>query len=211
MLVTEQTTASQDESRILHPSSRTLFRFWEAMRAEKPALRRSDLDLSQIRALVPDLLIAAVDEASQTYRWRLAGTGICELYRSEMTGRNFLDGWDAFEADVIARFLAGVIHNQQPCLLRFRMHTDMNQIIGTELIGLPLLASDSRSIHIFGGLFPFREIWTLGYGKIKSIELSGARSIWTEHLPGDQLLAQTARGPAERRFRNFEVIPGNRK
>lgn len=210
MLVNEQNTRSQDESQILHPSSRALFRFWEQSRAERSAPRRAELDLTRIRPLVPDLLIAEYDTRRAIFRWRLAGTNICELYRHEVTGSNMLKGWDSFETDVASRFLGAVIGSQQPCLIRFRLHTDINQIIGAELIGLPMLAADDSTVHILGGLFPFRDVWSMGYGRITGIELSGARSIWTEHLPGDQLLAQTAPQPSNRGFRGLHVIPGGR-
>ena len=36
MLVSDEMFESQDETHILHPSSRALFRFWETMRAERP-------------------------------------------------------------------------------------------------------------------------------------------------------------------------------
>ena len=210
MVVNEQQTASQDESTILHPSSRALFRFWETMRAEKSAPRRSALDLNQIHALIPNLMIAEYDERQMFFRWRLAGTGICELYRKELTGSDVLAGWDGFEAGVMNRFLGGVIRNLQPCLLRFRMRTDLDQLIGAEMIGLPLVAADGRIIHILGGLFAFRDIANLAYSRIAGLEMSGARSIWTEHLPGDLLLSQAVEASGNRPFRPFQVITGGR-
>lgn len=208
MLVNEQDLPAPDATSILHPSSRTLFRFWETTRGANAAPRRVDLDLKQIHGLVPNLLVAERDERSLTYRWRLAGTGICELYQRELTGTGLLDGWDAFETGVISRYLDGVVRNLQPCLLRFRLRTDLDQEIGAEMISLPLLASDGRTIHILGGLFPFREIWSLAHGRIAGMQLSAARSIWTEHLPGDHLLPQGAETADNRPFRPFQVITG---
>jgi hypothetical protein len=79
MVVTGQIETSQAESQILHPSSRALFRFWEAMRAERAAPHRALLDLKQVGGLVPDLFILERDRPRHSYRWRLAGTRICEL------------------------------------------------------------------------------------------------------------------------------------
>ncbi len=205
MLVNEDREASQAPSQILHPGSRALFSFWETMRAEAAAPRRSALDLRRIRDIVPNLLIIEPDSASAGYRWRLAGTAVCNLYQRELTGTDALLGWDSFETDVLKRFLTGVVNALQPCLLRFRMFTDLNQLIGAELIGLPLQANDG-SIQVFGGLFPFREIHSLGHRAISTIELSAARSIWTEHLPGDRLV----RPAGQRVPRPFQVITGGR-
>jgi hypothetical protein len=58
-------------------------------------------------------------------------------------------------------------------------------------------------------MFPFCETATLAYRAITGMELSGARSIWTEHLPGDQLVRQLEKsGPGP--FMPFQVIKGGR-
>ena len=62
-------------------------------------------------------------------------------------------------------------------------------MVGAELLGLPLLARNGMRFHIFGGIFPLFDISQLGYGTITYMELSAARSIWTEPLPGDKLVA----------------------
>ena len=209
MLVNENGGTNQDDSPVLHPSSRALFRFWEQMRAEQAAPRRDQLDLSRIKPLVPNLFIAAHDPSTATYRWRLAGTALCEMMCHEVTGGNLLADWDRFDANVAARYLGKVIHALQPCLIRTRMQTDLNQMLGAELVGLPLQSAAGNSVHVFGGIFPFRSPASMGYSRILRLELSGARTIWTEHLPGDQLLAQTL-APAAAPFRNFHVIPGGR-
>ena len=206
MLVTDEMFESQDETHILHPSSRTLFRFWETMRAERSAPSRSDLDLKKIRNLVPNLFIVEYSVKSHLYRWRLAGTAICDLYRQELTGTDMLAGWDGFEIDVISRFLNATMTLRQPAILRFRLRTDADQLIGTELMAFPILAADGFTTHIFGGLFPFRETESLDYQALTRFELSAARSIWTENLPPAVAEATTAE-PAKRGFR---VISGGR-
>lgn len=204
MLVSDELTSSQDETHILHPSSRALFRFWESMRAEKAAPRRDELDLRQIRQLVPNLFIADYVLKSRMFRWRLAGTGICDVYRRELTGTNFLAGWDHFEADTIGRFLAGTIRHLQPCLMRFRFFTDRDQVFGAEVVGFPLTAADGKTTHILGGMFTFRDAHSLGYTALTHLELSAARSIWTELLPSEVPAGQVET-PV---IRNFQVISG---
>jgi hypothetical protein len=210
MLVNEQLEASQADSQILHPGSRALFRFWETARAERSAPRRDEIDLARLRDIVPNLAIIERGPGHSGFRWRLAGTAICDIFRHEITGRGVLENWDVFERDVIARFLEGVITRLQPCVMRFRLHTDHGQLIGTEFIGLPIVAQ-SGAVHVFGGLFAFRSPSALAYTAITAMELSGARSIWTEYLPGDQLVRQLATAQPDRSFRPFQVIAGGRK
>lgn len=204
MLVNDEIIASQDENQILHPSSRKLFRFWETMRAERPAPSREDLNLQQIASLVPSLFIAEFLAKSRSYRWRLAGTAICRLYRRQLTGTDLLAGWDGFETATIGRFLSSTIDTRQPALLRFRFATDRNQVIGAEMAAFPLLATDGVTTNIFGGIFPFREIEALDYTALTTFELAAARLVWTENLPSPPAHARSVSTTE----RNFKVIPG---
>jgi hypothetical protein len=205
MLVNDETMASQDETAILHPSSRMLFRFWETMRGDRAAPNRSSLDLRQIRPIVSSLFIGEFATRSGMYRWRLAGTGICELYRRELTGTDLLAGWDSFEAETIGRFLSVTIKSSQPSVMRFRLQTDRDQVIGTEMAVFPMLAADGN-VHLFGGLFPFRETSSLDYSALVGFELASARQIWTENIHVETM----ANGDMRPARRNFQVISGGR-
>jgi hypothetical protein len=189
MLVNDSKEASQAYAHIQHPGTRALFSFWEKIRGEKAAPGRDDLDLRQISPIVPNLLILERDHLHQTYKWRLAGSEICQLYRQKLTSTNALAGWDSFERNSLIQLFNTVVTRLQPCLVRFHLTTDTGQMVGAELLGLPLLARNGMRFHIFGGIFPLRDISQLGYGTITYMELSAARSIWTEPLPGDKLVA----------------------
>jgi hypothetical protein len=155
---------------------------------------------------VPNLFIAEYAEASATFRWRLAGTAVCELFGRELTGTNMLADWDGFETEVIARHLHITLSALQPCLLRFRLRLDQDEVIGAELAGFPAVSADGKTPHIFGGVFAFREPSGPGRSAITRLELSAARTIWTEHLNSE--LAPER--PAIQTFRQFHVIPGGR-
>src|SRR5438045_9531008 len=108
MLVNEERSLSHDDSTILHPSSRALFRFWEATRGSRAAPDRSDVDLRHIPDLVPNLAIIETAAKASHFRWRLAGTMVCDLYRSGLTGRDFLAGRASSATDVPGSFSGGV-------------------------------------------------------------------------------------------------------
>ncbi len=189
MLVNDSKDASQAYAHIRHPGTRALFSFWEKIRGEKAAPGRDDLDLRQISPIVPNLLILERDHLHQSYKWRLAGSEICQLYRQKLTSTNALAGWGGFERNTLKQLFDTVVTGLQPCLVRFRLSTDLGQVIGAELLGLPILAKNGTRFHVFGGIFPLRDISQLGYGSVTGLELSAARSIWTEPLPGDRLVA----------------------
>jgi hypothetical protein len=171
---------------ILHPGSRTIFRHWESIRGESSAADREDLDLSQLGKYVPWLFVIERSTRTNSYIWRLAGSKICDLWRKELTGSDVFSGWDTFERDTVRRLFDGVTRDLQPCTLRLRLFTSLGQTVEVEFIALPLRARDGHSIHVFGGVMPFREHGLLGYDRISALELASARTIWTEPVPGGQ-------------------------
>ena len=189
MLVNDSKEASQAYAHIRHPGTRALFSFWEKIRGEKAAPNRDDLDLRQIAAIAPNLLMLERDHLFQTFKWRLAGSEISQLYRQNLTSTDALAGWRSFERDTLKQLFTTVIARLQPCLVRYHLTTDTGQVIGAELVGLPIHARNGSRFHIFGGIFPLRDISNLGYSAITFLELTAARSIWTEPLPGDKLVA----------------------
>ena len=137
MLVNDVHELSQAESHILHPGTRALYRHWEGIRAENAAPHRTDLNLKRISDLLPNLVIIERDDTESSYKWRLAGTQTCQLYKDEITGKDALAGWAGFERDTIVKLFEGVVTNLQPCLIRIRLTTTENQVIAAEMIGLP--------------------------------------------------------------------------
>ncbi len=185
-LASETNIITKPPGDALHPGSRAIFRHWEAIRGESPAPHRGDVELRQLGQFVSWLFIMERSTRSGGYVWRLAGSKVCELWRRELTGSEVLTGWDRFELETIERLLDGVSKDLQPCALRFTLTTSLDQIIDVEIIALPLRARDG-SIQIFGGALPFRDAEALGCERIVSIELTSARTIWTEPVPGGHL------------------------
>ncbi len=209
MLVNDTSELNRAETHILHPGTRMLYRYWEAIRAENAAPNRVDLDLAQVSSIVPNLLMLERDHMRHSFKWRLAGTQICDLYRKQLTGTDVLAGWDKFERETIKKLLDTVVTGLQPCLMRYRITTNLDQVIGVEMIGLPLHARNGSRFHVFGGIFPFRDISGLAYDAVKDLELSSTRTIWTDHLPGDKLLAGLPN--SSRAMAGLRVIQGGRE
>lgn len=198
MWLNEGASRGQDRT-ALEPGNQMLLRQWEAFRAGRTAPRRGDLDLRQMRRLLPGVFIAEKDDFDG-YIWRLAGTGICHLFRREMTGRDFLDGWMSFERGVITRFLTGVTEDHRQVSFRLRLQTDRGQTLHVEMLALPLTAADGVATHVLGGFSPLEDSQIKIYGAIIAMELASAR-----FLSGLELMRDPARAiEARRQFRMIE-------
>jgi hypothetical protein len=193
---------------ILHPSSRALFRYWEKARGERSAPDRRDIDLKQIRDVVRWLCILEREPVRQSYRWRLAGTGVCRIFGRELTGDSVFRNWDRFEQQMLSGLLDQVLGTLQPSVSRIRAVTQSGEQLGLELTALPMLPERGFVPHIFGALVPFREPDWLGADPLVSFSLSAVKVIWTEPVPGEDLSPIRPRSARGRTIVPFQVIDG---
>jgi hypothetical protein len=188
---------------MLHPGSRTLFRYWETIRGEMSAPQRDRLDLRKIRSLVPSLFMIE-RRPGKRYVWRLAGTRVCDLWGMELTGKPALTLGEKFERETVARLFDGVIDNHQPFVLRFRLNSAKGMNATAEFVGMPLLSRNGAATYVFGVIMPFREISRPRHAAVTGFELSAARTIWTEPVPG------AAEMPTRNLPQAFQIINGGR-
>jgi len=208
MQTTDTTKATATPEEILHPGSRALFRYWEGVRGEMSAPPRDWLNLQKIRMLVPYLFMIE-RKPGQGYFWRLAGTRVCELWGKELTGGPAFIQGDRFERDSISRLLDGVVDAHQPFVLRFRVGSEAGPSVAAELVGVPLRARHGNATYVFGVIMPFREVARAANDPVTSFELSAARIIWTEPVPGLDWGPQ-AKSPPAKSQQGFQVINGGR-
>jgi hypothetical protein len=182
------------------PAASQLLAAWTAMRGSQPAPRRQDLDLRQLKSLMPNLFIAERTAPGQPFTWRLAGTAICQLHRRELTGTGLLSGWPAFESGVVERFLRGVTHAHRTALFRLRFRTDRSNPINAEMIALPLIPRSGR-MQVLGGLFTAEGAHARNHAAIVEVELRTASFLNHAEAPA------TAIDPLQAR-RKFHVIAG---
>lgn len=194
----------QSEMQILHPGSRKLFAHWEMIRGERACPAREEFTFGPIKELLPDMVLIERGASGNGYRFRLAGSKVCELFGRNLTSSDVLLGWDAFEASILASHFDMALTDGQPVLARMRLITDTGLTLAAELVAMPIQAWNSRRIQLIGGLFSFREMENPVHRSIRVRELTSARAIRTEHEgPAvqeliDRALAAPALRPAGR-------------
>lgn len=200
MWVSGEARGSQEDL-ILHPGARALAGHWLALKGDRPAPTRGDLDLRQMRRQAPWLFILEPGGEANGFIYRLAGTGLCAFLKKEMTSGDFLAGWGRFERGAMARALGAVTARLQPAHFRIRYLTDRGQKIGADMLALPITARDGRAVHVLGGLYPHGspEIWS--YDRLAPADLAGVRLF--EGRPETMGVLPAAQAP-----RKFRVISG---
>ena len=204
----------EKDTQILHPGSRRLFAHWEMLRAARAYPKREEFTFAPVTDLMPDMLVLERDPAKGGYRFRLAGSRVCELFGRNLTTRDALSGWDAFDASILSNHFELALESFQPVLARMRLISDLGLVFTAELIAMPIQARESNSVQLIGGLFCFRDTDDLFNQSIRTRELLSARAIWTEHVGAtlqniiDQALVHSPRRPALRPL--LKVLEGGK-
>ncbi len=107
-----------------------------------------------------------------------------------LTGEDVFGGWDNFERDVMLRTLRVAHEKLQPALIRMRLFSSLGDVIGAEMLALPVRGK--TGVELMGGLFSFTEVNMVGVGTIKDRQLVTARIIWTEALFNSPEIVETA-------------------
>jgi hypothetical protein len=129
---------------------------------------------------------------------------VCEFWGMELTGKPAFPEGERFERETVGRLLDGVIDRHQPFVLRFRLSSLLELKVAAEFIGLPLRARNGGTTYVFGVIMPFRQASRPRHDRVTTFELSAARTIWTEPVPG------AGNGPAKTSPQAFQIINGGR-
>jgi hypothetical protein len=203
-----------------HRTSKALFAYWDSVRAEQIAPQRFEIDPSRISAILPyTFILERID--SETLRYRLAGTRMCELFGSELRGTNFLDGWSVKDRMSLQRQVS-VLSSQGAVLsLYVKLGAFENETVECEVLLLPLLHTTHTISRVLGALSPLSTPAWLTERPIRSKSILANELVW----PGRDAHAVLARVPDDRppdvmrerparivrsQRRQFRVVDGGR-
>jgi hypothetical protein len=203
-----------------HRTSRALFAYWDSVRAEQIAPQRFEIDPSRISAILPyTFILERID--SETLRYRLAGTRMCEIFGSELRGTNFLDGWSVKDRMSLLRQVS-VLSSQGAVLnLYVKLGAFDNEAVECEVLLLPLMHTTRTISRVLGALSPLSMPEWLTERPIRSKSILANELVW----PGRDAHAVIARVPDDRapdvmrerparivrsQRRQFRVVDGGR-
>jgi hypothetical protein len=196
---------------IAHSRARDLFRYWESIRGERSAPLRSDISLPQIRHLLPWIFISEPIGETSAHHLRLAGTGLCQLWGENMTGRDLFAAWSSFERETMYKLLQSAVEDQQPFVMRCRARTETGLQAHLEILGLPVEADDTGRKQVLGLVVPFQEPELFRHHKLVAFDLVSIRIIWTEPLPKSNSMPSCSTVAARKLQPRFRLIRGGRR
>lgn len=96
-----------------------LFAYWASRREPGRLPGRRQIDPTDFKRHLPtvsliDVLLSPSEDLARDYRLRLAGTGLYEVYRGEITGKTLNEVYDAGAADYWRAELDKVVEERRP-------------------------------------------------------------------------------------------------
>ena len=157
-----------------------LFSYWNELRNGRKAPNRFEIEPVKIGPLLPETFILETDH-SRHFRFRLAGTRICETYGYELKGLDFLSFWPDREArEAIESLLHTIKEDGSAGLLEFTACNEEGESCRFEVLLLPLIHSGNMVNRIMGSLSPIDDPYWLGSSPLKSQTLDDLELIWPD-------------------------------
>jgi hypothetical protein len=200
-------------------SLQTLYSYWNQVRAGRIAPQRLDIEPSAIAPILSEtFMLERLDGG--TYQFRLAGTRLCELFGSELRGRNFLDDWSDDDRATLERMLATLSEQGAGATLVIEGSSDVRHRVELEALLLPLLHGGSRINRIIGVMTTTSAPNWLSHEPLRARVLKRHQLLWPDGRPRAVIersdgkapfqparAAMRAVGSDQRRFR---VVDGGR-
>ena len=140
-----------------HRKTSELFLYWNRLRGDRPAPRRTDVEPADIKELLADTFILEEDSRGNAV-FRLSGTRLCAAYGRELKGFVFSSLWPDKDQRLVDRLVRDAFHKNTITTIRFEGATQSGRTTEFELIVLPVTSDDggARALGLIASLdLPF--------------------------------------------------------
>jgi hypothetical protein len=191
-----------------HATTRMIFSYWDALRGERSAPERGEIEPGEIRHVLADTFVLEVaPERAATVR--LAGTRICAFFGRELRGEAFAGLWHAEAGADVRRAIDIVVEEAAGCVAGLSAATEEGLSVDFEMILLPLRHRGKPHARILGALSPAVIPPWIGLYPVRCLTTSSLRVLWSSGR-ASQLVRGDHDGSAVERRRRFVVHAGGR-
>ena len=165
-----------------HATSQELYDYWNRIRKDEPAPRRSDIEPSDIRRILADTFILEA-AGRDHFLIRLAGTRVCSVYGREVKNTDFLDLWSDEDRQAVATLATAVSTDAAGAVITADLHTTRQQSVNCEVLLLPLRHGGSGYDRILGSCAALSRPYWLGSDPVVRQRIASLRLIWPDDGP----------------------------
>ncbi len=185
-------------------TSRQLYAYWDRVRNGRLAPRRFEIEPAKVANLLPETFIAEC-EGLLSYRFRLAGTRICEQFGRELRGGDLLGLWGPRDRHAFASLLRHVVSDAAAGHVLFDAYSDINRQAHFELVVMPLIHAGPSINRLLGAITAIEPPFWLGSTPLVRLEMVDMHLVWPDGDPAP------ARAPLATQAATAEIINLARK
>lgn len=175
-----------------HKTIHTLFDYWNAIRAGRPAPLRSEIQPGEIRSILPNVFILE-REKDESYRFRLAGTGLCSIYGMEFRNHNLLSMWQGECVASLRNTLDEVTRNAAVSVIEYTASTSAEREATFEMILMPLAQENGVITRVLGAAVPIDELPWIGDHLLSRQWIDRLQLLDPDRMPKREHVAEPAR------------------
>ncbi len=132
-------------------TSLTLFHYWNGLRGSRAAPQRLEIEPAHIAGILPRVFVLERMNF-EMYRFRIAGTKLCEQFGLELRGRNLLDFWSAEDRFILKRKLATISQEGVAGLFELEALAPRKNPVLIEMLILPLVNASEAIDRFIGSM-----------------------------------------------------------
>ncbi len=184
---------------------RQLYAYWDTIRNGRIAPQRSEIEPSRIANLLCETFIVE-RRGPLHFRFRLAGTRICDQFGRELRGADVLSLWSNEDRGALASLLRSIVDDGAVGNGTFSARTGTGRQAAFEIVLLPVINRGAAIDRILGAVTAIEPPFWLGTEPLSTFEITDLEvrrrneTHFLSVLPG----LKAVRG----RQRRFRVIEG---
>lgn len=196
------------EQGMKHATTRMLFSYWDALRGERTAPERSEIEPGEIRNALADTFVLDI-EPDRTTTIRLAGTRLCAFFDRELKGERLDRLWSPACVPGAREFIDIVVEETAGVVAGLVGTNAEGSAVAFEMVLLPLRHRGKPNTRVLGALSPsFVPAW-IGFQPLEQFTTSSMRVLSASRARTEVELTQAAISPDQKR-RRFVVHTGGR-
>lgn len=168
--------------RMIHTTNQSLYDYWNRLRGTRLAPRRFEIEPVSIGDALPDTFILE-RSPDGTFPFRLAGTRLCELFKREFRGHDFLAAWTAADSATLRGNLNTIALQGGVIVLLVEAQTASGKSIQLEIVVLPLIHSQVSADRFLGVVSPLDTPNWLGFDPLQAVYIVSHNMIWPDGHP----------------------------
>jgi len=190
--------------------SRQLYSYWNAMRGERLAPKRFEIEPSQIAKILPDTFILERINP-ETARFRLAGTRICEAFAAEFRGVNIFDLFCLEDKITLQREFSVIARQGAVGVFEIEGGTESARKVRFEIVVTPLMHTREVVDRYLGSITSIDPPAWLGSELISERRLIGHDLIWPDGRPHTLTDAKARQSPFMPSMHNARLVRVDRR